>query len=69
MKTIGSGIVLVYLPNGDKLEVEGEIEMVKERLIITEIVNINGKPAGARECNFPLDQCHIYWTPELYEEI
>ncbi len=69
MRTIGSGKVIVFLPNGETIEIEGEIEMLKERLIITEIVHINGRPAGARECNFPLTQCHIYWTPELYEEI
>lgn len=69
MKTIGSGKVIIFLPNGGSQEVEGEIEVQKERLIVTEIVYINGKPAGARECNFPLSQCHIYWTPELYEEV
>ncbi len=69
MKSIGSGKVIVFLTNGESLEVEGEIEMQKDRLIVTEIVYINGSPAGARECNFPLSQCHIYWTPELYQEV
>lgn len=69
MKTIGTGKVIVYTSNGETFEVEGEIEIHIDRLVVTEIIYINGRPSGARECNFPLSQCHIYWQPELHEEI
>ncbi|MEJ8547572.1 hypothetical protein [Brevibacillus borstelensis] len=69
MKTLGSGKVIFFAPNGTMLEFIGEIDVRGDRLSITEIIYFNGKPNGAREMNIPLEQSVIYWDPEVYEEI
>ncbi|QQE73372.1 hypothetical protein KDJ56_16365 [Brevibacillus composti] len=69
MKTLGSGKVTFYAPNGTALEFKGEIDVRGDRVSVTEIIYFNGKPNGAREMNLPLGQSVIYWDPEVYEEI
>jgi hypothetical protein len=69
MKTLGSGNVIFYAPDGTKLEIKGEIDVRGERVAVTEIIYFNGRPNGAREINLPLAQTVIFWEPEVYEEI
>ncbi|MDA5108335.1 MULTISPECIES: hypothetical protein [Brevibacillus] len=69
MKTLGSGKVIYYAPDGTTLELKGEIDVRGDRVAVTEIIYFNGKPNGAREMNLPLAQSVIYWEPEVYEEI
>lgn len=69
MKDIGSGQILFYAPDGTKLQVKGEITIRQDRVVVTEIIYFNGRPNGARESNFPLANCVIYWDPEVYEQI
>ncbi|NRS49802.1 hypothetical protein [Brevibacillus sp. HB2.2] len=69
MKTLGSGKVVFYAPNGTNLQVSGEIDVRGDRVSITEIIYFNGQPNGARETNLPLAQTVIYWEPEVYEQI
>lgn len=69
MKDIGSGQIVFYAPDGEKIRLKGEILVRNERLTVTEIIYFNGKPNGAREINLPLAQCMIYWDPEVYESI
>ena len=69
MKDIGSGQVLFYAPDGSKVQTKGEITIRHDRVIVTEFIYFNGRPNGARESNYPLANCVIYWDPEVYEEI
>jgi hypothetical protein len=69
MKTLGSGNVTYYAPDGTKLQLTGEIDVRGDRIAVTEIIYFNGKPNGAREINLPLAQCVIFWAPEVYEQI
>jgi hypothetical protein len=69
MRNIGTGKVEFILTDGSIREYEGEVELNQDRVVVTEIININGRPAGAREINLPKAQCVIYWMPEVYEEI
>ncbi|MGC5324171.1 hypothetical protein [Brevibacillus sp. SYSU BS000544] len=69
MKDIGSGQIVYYAPDGSKNQIKGEITIRGERAVVTEIIYFNGKPNGAREVNFPLANCVIYWDPEVYEQI
>lgn len=69
MKDIGSGRVLFYAPDGTKLDLKGEIVIRGNRVVVTEIINFNGMPNGARETNFPLERSVIYWDAEVYEQI
>jgi hypothetical protein len=68
MRDIGTGKVEFLLADGTVREFEGEVELASDRVVVTEIIYINGKPAGAREINLPLGQCVVYWKPEVYEE-
>ena len=68
MRDIGSGKVEFFMKDGSIREYEGELELSKDRLVVTEIIYINGRPGGAREINLPLEQCVVYWKPEVYEE-
>ncbi|HEU4964588.1 MAG TPA: hypothetical protein VFV52_12150 [Bacilli bacterium] len=68
MKNIGTGKVEFLMASGTVREFEGELEMTADRVVVTEIIYINGNPAGAREINLPKQQCVIYWKPEVYEE-
>ena len=69
MKEIGSGQVVFYAPDGNKLSLKGEVQVKNDRVTVTEIIFFNGKPNGAREINLPLAQCVVYWEPEIYETI
>lgn len=68
MRDIGTGKVEFLLQDGSIREYEGEVELVGKRVVVTEIIYINGRPGGAREINLPGSQCVIYWKPEVYEE-
>lgn len=68
MRNIGSGKVEFLQPDGTRRELEGEVELKGDRCVVTEIIFINGQPGGAREINFPLSQCIIYWKPEVFDE-
>ena len=68
MRDIGTGKVEFYLTEGSVREYEGEVEVGAGRVVVTEIIYMNGRPAGAREINLPLAQCVIYWKPEIYED-
>ncbi len=69
MKTLGSGNLTYYAPDGTKLQFKGEIDVRGDRVAVTEIIFFNGKPNGAREINLPLAQSVIYWDAEVYEQI
>jgi len=69
MKTLGSGKVVYYAPDGTSLQLSGEIDVRGDRVSVTEIIYFNGQPNGARETNLPLAQTIIYWEPEVYESI
>ncbi|MBL0388789.1 hypothetical protein JJB07_19490 [Tumebacillus sp. ITR2] len=69
MRTIGTGKVEHFLPDGSRREVEGEVEMKGDRVVVTEIIYINGQPGGAREINIPANLCVVYWKPEVYDEV
>ncbi|MGO0059972.1 hypothetical protein ACTID9_08200 [Brevibacillus fluminis] len=69
MKDIGSGQLIFYAPDGEKVTLKGEILIRGERVTVTEIIYFNGKPNGAREINMPLAQCVINWEPEIFESI
>lgn len=68
MRDIGTGKVEFFLQDGSVREYEGEVELQDKRVVVTEIIYINGRPGGAREINLPSNQCVIYWKPEVYEE-
>lgn len=68
MRDIGTGKVEFMMANGTIREFQGEVELTEDRVVVTEIIFINGTPAGAREINLPQRQCVIYWKPEVYEE-
>jgi hypothetical protein len=69
MKDIGTGKVEFFLADGTIRNFEGELEIKRDRLVVTEIISINGMPGAAREINLPLNQCVVYWQPEVYDEI
>ncbi|GEB33484.1 MULTISPECIES: hypothetical protein [Brevibacillus] len=69
MKTLGSGKVVFYAPDGTSVQLTGEIDVRGDRVAVTEIIYFNGQPNGARETNLPLSQTVIYWEPEVYEQI
>jgi len=67
MRDIGTGKVEFLLADGSVREYEGEVELAGERVVVTEIIYLNGMPGAAREINLPLAQCVVYWKPEVYE--
>lgn len=69
MRDIGSGQVEFFVADGTVRKYEGEIEVKRDRLVVTEIIFVNGMPGAAREINLPLSQCVIMWKPEVYEEM
>jgi len=69
MKTLGSGKIIYYAPDGTSLQLSGEIDVRGDRVSVTEIIYFNGQPNGARETNLPLAGSVIYWEPEVYEQI
>jgi len=69
MKTLGSGKIVFYAPDGTTQQLSGEIDVRGDRVSVTEIIYFNGQPNGARETNLPLAQTVIYWEPEVYEQI
>jgi hypothetical protein len=68
MRDLGSGQVEFHLQDGKVRQFEGEVELKGDRCVVTEIIYINGSPAGAREINLPLAQCVVYWKPEVFDE-
>ena len=67
MRDIGTGKVEFQMADGTIRHYEGEVEVTAERVVVTEIVYINGVPGGAREINLPTAQCIIFWKPEVYD--
>lgn len=68
-KTVGSGKVECFLDPQQVRVYTGEVEIRNDRVIVTEIININGQPGGAHEINLPLATAIISWQGEVYEEI